>query len=632
MIDVGRRELRAHGKPVPIGGRSFEILEVLLQAANELVTKDNLIGRVWPGAIVDENTLQVHISALRKAFGSDRGMLKTKSGRGYRLLGTWTVRHECAPASIPGPMPLPVRTFQTNLPLAGSGLIGRNAAVQRLRDLVSAYRVITLTGPGGIGKTRLGLEVARVVSPSFQGDVMLVELASLSDPDLVPSAVVGVLGLELRGNDVSPTTVARAIGERQILLVMDNCEHLVDATAELAETIVRMCPCVTVLATSRELLRIDGEHAYHVPPLDVPAQDAPASEDLLRHSAVQLFIERTRALQSGVAQRVADLAAIGAICRRLDGIPLAIEFAAARAATLGLEPVLSHLDERFSLLTGGRRTALPQHKTLRAVLDWSYELLPEAERRQLRCLAVFPAGFTLEAAIAVMGDTGGFAAVVLEQIANLVTKSLVVADMSGVASRWRLLETTRAYALEKLAESSEADQIVRRHAMFFRDLVTPAPGSQPATENLARYAREIDNVRAALDWAFSPRGDAAIGVALTAAYVPVWLYLLLMVECSERVERALDGLEPASNLDARLRAQLHTTLGFALLNTAGLAERTGIILAKGLELAEALDDVDLQLRAIWTIWSSVFQHWKISRGAIGREPPLGSRTSNGRPG
>jgi predicted ATPase/DNA-binding winged helix-turn-helix (wHTH) protein len=606
MVDVGRRELRAHGKPVPIGGRSFQILEALLQTANELVTKDALIDRVWPGAIVDENTLHVHISALRKAFGSARGMLKTESGRGYRLVGPWTVRSEYTPPPASGPMPLPVRTFQSNLPLASSTLIGRDAAIHHLRDLVHVCRVITLTGAGGIGKTRLGLEVARVVRAGFPGDAMLVELASLSDPNLVPSAVASVLGLELSGGEISPITVARAIGERQILLVLDNCEHLVDATAELTETIGRLCPRVTVLATSRELLRIDGERAYQVAALDVPAQDAPASEDLLKHSAVQLFVERTRALQSELPQRAADLSAIGAICRRLDGIPLAIEFAAARAATLGLESVLSHLDERFSLLTGGHRTALPQHQTLRAALDWSYELLPEVERRQLRCLAVFPAGFTPEAAIAVMGATDGSASSVLEQIANLVTKSLVVVDMSGVTPRWRLLETTRAYALEKLAESGDANQIARLHAMFFRDLVIPASGAQPAAENLARYAREIDNIRAALDWAFAPRGDAAIGVVLTAAYVPVWLYLLLMDECSERVERALDSLEPASILDARLRAQLHITLGFAVLNTAGLAEKTKSILTRGLELAEALGDVDLQLRATWAIWSLYF--------------------------
>src|SRR5258708_10467238 len=271
-VDVGQRELRAHGAPVPIGNRAFEIINVLVQSAGKLVSKDDLMGRVW-GAIVEENTIQVNISAIRKAVGPDRGMLKTISGRGYRLLGSWTIRQEKYASAEPiyfEQIVRPLRPFQTNLLSCASDLIGRDGAVQHLRNLLSAYRAVTLTGPGGIGKTSLALEVARILFPTFQGDAWLVELVSLSDPALVPSAVAGVLGLRLGGTEISAESVARAIGGKKLLMVLDNCEHVVDAVARLAGKAVRVCPAPSVLATRPEGLRIPGAPVYPVPPLDVP--------------------------------------------------------------------------------------------------------------------------------------------------------------------------------------------------------------------------------------------------------------------------------------------------------------------------------------------------------------------------
>jgi predicted ATPase/DNA-binding winged helix-turn-helix (wHTH) protein len=626
-FDLAQRELRLRGVLVHIGGRALEIFEVLVRSAGELVTKGDLMRRVWPGAIVEESALQVHISAIRKALGPDRDMLKTVFGRGYRLLGTWAIREARTPADPVDlePLRVPVQPFRNNLQAAASELIGRTTAVQHLLDLLSAYRVVTLTGPGGIGKTALALEVARSLFPIFHGDCWFVELVSLSDPGLVPSAVAGVLGLKPGGGTISPEAIASAIGDNKVLLVLDNCEHLVDAAAKLVEAVVRLCPLTSILVTSREALRIDGETNYRVPPLDVPTKKQDDLSTVLGHSAVKLFIARTTALHFDFSPCEKNLSAIAAICRRLDGIPLAIEFAAARAATLGPQQVASRLDDRFALLTGGRRTALPRHQTLRATLDWSYQLLPEVERRLLRFVAVFPAKFTLEAATAVMQDAEGGGSNVMDALANLVTKSLVVLDGSDAVSRWRLLETTRAYALEKLAENGEADQAARRHATFFRDLFVghePASGAKPATERMPVYLREINNVRAALDWALPPgaersAGDIAIGVAITAAYVPVWIHLSLMVECRERIECALDILGPDSDLSARLRMQLYIALGVALTYTTGMVERTGMILAQALEIAESLDDVESQLRALWAIWiyHSIFGEYRLARKA-----------------
>jgi predicted ATPase/DNA-binding winged helix-turn-helix (wHTH) protein len=604
-VDLGRRELRLRGVPAPIGGRALEIIEVLAQAAGELVTKDDLMERVWPGAVVEENTLQVHISAVRKALGPDRGMLRTVQGRGYRLVGTWEISRSTSPIREveSGPAVAPAApSFLNNLPTAGTDLIGRAQNVQELQDLLSAYRVITLTGPGGIGKSKLALETARHLAAQGHGDVCLAELASLSDPSLVASTVATALGLRLGFVDVSPALVARVIGQRRILLLLDNCEHVIDAVALLAETVISQCPRVTILATSREVLRIDGEYVYRLPPLDVPGQqDTP--DKILKYSAAQLFVARATATNSGFLPNETNLSDVATICQRLDGIPLAIEFAAARATMLGVSEVASHLNDRFSLLTAGRRTTLARHQTLRAALDWSYDLLTTSEQCLLRHLSIFPAGFTLEAAAAVQRDIG-HEPNAIEGIADLVGKSLVTQDASASGRRWRLLETIRAYALEKLQDSGEAESALRRHAEFFRDLLTPEPAStlEPPCEAVIRYHREIDNVRAALDWCFSPGGDVPIGIAITAAFLPVWLQSALIAECRRRTEIALEHLGDAPHGDERLRMLLQIGHGITLNHTGGRREEAATVLTEGLRIAEALGDTISQMYALWGLW------------------------------
>jgi predicted ATPase len=535
-------------------------------------------------------------------------MLKTASGRGYRLIGSWTLQQESATSADSidlEPVRSPGEPFQTNLPAAASDLIGRAIAVQHLRDLLSANRVVTLTGPGGIGKTRLALEVARGLLPSFQGDVRLVELVSLSNPGLVPSAVTGSLGVKL-GGEISAELVARAIGAQKLLLVLDNCEHVIDAAAKLAETVVRMCSRTTILATSREILKIEGEYVYRVPPLDVPSQGE-EPDNILSHSAVQLLIATTRALHSDFFPNGESLPSIAEICRRLDGIPLAIDLAAARVATLGLQRVAAGLDDRLGMLTGGRRTALPRHQTLRATLDWSYELLPEPERLVMRRLGVFAGDFTAEAARLVVAASEITALEVTRSLANLVTKSLVTLEAGSVIAHYRLHETTRAYALEKLAESGEFGQVARRHANYYRDLFDRAEtelDTLPEPAWLASYGPQIGQVRAALDWAFSPTGAAEVGAALTVAAVPLWVHLSLMEECRGRVEQALAGA--AESRDARRNMQLFAALGAALFLTKGSCPEMVAAWTAALEIAEALDDADYRLRALWGLYVDCF--------------------------
>jgi predicted ATPase/DNA-binding winged helix-turn-helix (wHTH) protein len=472
-IDLSRRELRVRGVSTPIGGRAFEILEILAQSAGELVTKDQLMSRVWPGATVMEGTLHVHAVAIRKALGPLRTLLKTESRRGYRLLGDWAVRRQGAPTTSLTPHHLPSPTMAaSNLPAMITRLIGRSADIQRLKDLVSAYRVVCLTGPGGIGKTALALEVARRVFDRFDDGVWIAELVSVVDPGLVPSAIARTLGLRLESGTISSEAVATSIASKTLLLVLDNCEHVIAAVAALSEIFVRLCPHVTILATSRETLRVEGEFAYGVAALTVPAPDEIEAGKILAQGAPELFVVRARELGSDFSSDPMGLLTIASICRRVDGIPLAIELAAAHAATLGTEQVDTALRDHLAPLTNRRRAAPSRHQTLRATLDWSFNLLSEPERRLLQRLAVFSGGFSLAAAAGVANQARE--AAIADGIENLVAKSLVTSDITGGAASFRLLETTRVYAFSKLVESGELLEFSRRHARYYRQLLEQA--------------------------------------------------------------------------------------------------------------------------------------------------------------
>jgi non-specific serine/threonine protein kinase len=599
-IDLSLRQVRIRGDTVPIGGRAFDILAVLVEAANEVVTRDNLLELVWSGVTVGETAIDVHISAIRKALDSHRTMLKTVSGRGFRLVGAWTVQTSKAPA----PPLSPARsTPSTNLPASANDLVGRAASFEFLREACSAYRVVTLTGPGGIGKTALAIELARGLLPRFDAGVWLVELASLADPSLVPVAVGEAIGLQANGRPMSAEGVARFIGHDRLLLVLDNCEHLVGSAAQLAEAIVRLAPNAVVVATSRETLKINGERVYRVPPLEVPQRDSSRPDAIVGYSAVQMFLGLVEAPHTADLRDEPNLRSIASICRRLDGLPLAIEFAAARSASLGLSRVAGGLEDRFALLTTGRRTALPRHRTLRAVFDWSYGLLPNLERLLLHRLAVFSGGFTFEGACAVMGDHPPTE--IADCISRLVEKSIVTFDRSSADERWRLLETVRAYAMDKLANSGELHAVARRHAEYFRDFFGTfnfgsSADQETGGDESARYTREIDNLRAALTWAFSASGDPPLGVALAVGSVPFWLAESLLDECRKWTTKAL--AEPSLSGNAGQEMVLRSGLGQSLMFAEGMTSATYTNLARALTLAEALGSIEHQKRAVHSLW------------------------------
>jgi predicted ATPase len=390
--------------------------------------------------------------------------------------------------------------------------------------------------------------------------------------------------------------------------VLDSCEHVIGAAAAIAEAILKAAARVSILATSREPLRAEGEWLHRLPSLELP----PRSDDLtpegaLQYSAVRLFNERAIATMDEFTLGDEDVAPVLEICRRLDGVPLALELAAARVDVFGVKGLAAQLDDRFAVLTSGRRTALPRHQTLRAAMDWSYEVLPESEQLIFQRVAVFQGDFTIDTAAAVAADDRTGTADVFEAIANLAAKSLISTDISSDATYHRLLDTTRSYALEKLGDSGKLEAVARRHAEYYRDLFEQAETeweARPAAEWLAEYGHQIANLRAALDWAFSPSGDASIAVALTAAAAPLWMHLSLPEECRGRVEQALAARGLGERRDARREMKLHAALAASLIYTSGAAApEIGAVWTRTLEIAESLDDAEYQLRALWGLWS-----------------------------
>ncbi|WP_431291509.1 ATP-binding protein [Burkholderia cepacia] len=582
-VFLDRREIRSNGKLLRIGSRAFEILELLIRANGALVSKDEIMQRVWPHTVVEENNLQVHVAALRKALADDRNLIVTVPGRGYRLVGG---RAEVA---------APVRAVTSRLTAAPTALVGREQTVAEVLAALDTARVVTLVGAGGIGKTRLALEAAMRAEARFPDGAAFVSLATVAAPQFVPDALAAAFGIAQPAGSLTLEAVLASVANRRMLLVLDNCEHLLDAAARIASALTESDAGLRVLATSREALRIQGERLCPIPPLEVPREGADDAETL-GASAVQLFSARVQAADPRFPLDERSVSLMASVCRRLDGLPLAIELAAARAAVLGIDVLAAHLDDHFRLLTGGFRTALPRHQTLQAMYDWSYRLLGDAERLLLRWLGVFRGTFSIDAVREIVGATRLADADLLDTIAGLVSKSLLSLESAHGAPRYRLLTTTRAYALQQLENNGECAAAARAHANYFHALFRLAPVDDGGTLGESRLdviRRELGNLRAALDWAFSPNGDAEIGIALAAVAVPCLFDLSLVDECRERARAALDSMrdmdETRTRDDARVR--LLAAYAAALAHTAGSTQVAddawSVVHALGLDTGES---------------------------------------------
>jgi predicted ATPase len=485
-------------------------------------------------------------------------------------------------------------------------MVGRAAIVETMAAQLRRQSLVTLVGPGGIGKTTVAVAVGQALVSAFEDGVRFIDLIPLADGSAVASSVASILGLPVRSEEPVPALLA-FLKEKRMLLVLDNCEHVIGSVAALAAQIHATAPGIHIFATSREPLLVEGERVRRLLPLaTLPPSDGVTVAEALTSPAVQLFVERATAIAEGFELSAENAPIIAEICRRLDGIPLAIELAAGCIDVFGIRDIAAGLDDRFRLLTLGRRTALPRHRSLAAVLDWSHELLPEAERVILRRAAVFAGEFTLEAVSAVVADAILSEVRVVDGIVHLVMKSLLSANIEGSVARYRLLDTTRAYAREKLAAAGERDTFSRRHAEYFKRLFERAEIEWDALltkEWLAAYDGQIDDLRVALDWAFSPGGDVAIGIALVVAAIPLWLQLSLINECRVKVELALAVLDTAGSRSDYRTMKLQAALGWSLMYTSGPERETGAAWTAALQLAEHNRDTDYRLRALWGLWA-----------------------------
>lgn len=584
------RQLLVDGVPAVLGSRAFDVLLVLVDRREAPVSKADLLQAVWPATVVEENTLQVHVSALRKVLGPMA--ITTIPGRGYRFTATLDADDEAAEAGAAPP------AGAHNLPQPRTRFIGRADALAQCTRLLRGARLLTLTGIGGCGKTRLALQLAQHRLPACPQGAWFVDLAPLREPQRITLAIAAVLGVrESPGMPLIDRLRAR-LADGPVLLVLDNCEHLRDAVAEVAEALLAACAPLTILATSREALGVGGEQIVPVRPLSLPAgPDLAAVQDA---EAVRLFADRAGLAQPDFVVDAGNAAAVADICRRLDGIALAIELAAARVGMLPVAEIRLRLADRFRFLTGGSRS-VPRHQTLQAALQWSHDTLPEAEQLLFRRLAVFAGGCTLRAATRVADDGDEYT--VLARLQRLHDKSLLVvqADADG-SPRYRMLETVRQYAQGRLDAAGEADATRDRHLASVVALADDAlahvqgPG-QGAW--MARLAHEQEDILAAHGWCLQAAAGPHAAVRLVAC---LWRYWVASAQLERGHALAVQALARApADTDALWHSRAHWATG-QIAFRRGRYDETLRCADRSLAMATAIGDTEqtalsLSLRA-----------------------------------
>ena len=587
-LHPAERVLRVRGEPAAVGSRAFDVLLALAQRHERVVTKQELLDLVWPGLVVEENNLQVHISALRKLLGV--GVITTLPGYGYRL----TALRDATPLGTPDV--LAARSVPTsprhNLPAPRTRFIGREAALVDLMRLLPSTPLLTLTGIGGCGKTRLALQLAQQQRTGFAGGTWFVDLAPLQDADRVTAACAAVLGLHEEGATPLLERLREHLAASPTLLVLDNCEHVIEGAVALVDALLAgghtasdTPPHTTVIATSRESLGVVGEQIYPVGSLSLPeTSDLPA---VRAAESVRVFVDRVQLAMPDFDVDNDNAAPIVEICRRLDGIALAIELAAARVTMLPLAEIAARLDDRFRLLTRGSR-ALPRHQTLHAAMQWSYELLSAQEQRMLRQMSVFAGGWTLQAAVEVAQAADEYEALTL--LTALHEKSLIAVDrkVSGGLPRYRMLETVRQFALERLNDAGESVATRGRHVAHFIAMAEEAEPQVRGPEQdvwMSRFKQEHENLVVALAWCNDGPVDPQAGLRLAAATEYYWIWN--SIEQGYRLTRAVLDHDPAAAPTSAREGALR-----ALANMSGFRGRY----EEALEFAQQALAIARQLR------------------------------------
>ena len=596
------RQVVADGKPLMLGAKAFDVLCALIERRERLVTKDELLGLVWPNLVVEENNLQVQVSTLRKTLGTEA--IATIPGRGYRFA------LELSPAGEPPPAP---EARRHNLPRPLTSFVGHEDDLAEYVELLGQVRLLTLTGIGGCGKTRLAIELAERVLPSFPDGVWFVDLAPLSDAERVHLAVAGTLGIRKQADRPRIDTLCEQLAKRRTLLVLDNCEHLVAACAELVQRLLGAAPGVCVLATSREGLSVPGERTVTVRSLALPPigseHDLPRLESC---EAVRLFVERARLAVTKFSLDATTAPAVAEICRRLDGIPLAIELAAARVKVLSVEEIRARLDDRFRLLTGGRATALARQQTLLAAIQWSYDHLAPDEQQLLRLLSVFVAGWTLDGAMRVVGDQADEYEV-LDLLTRLLDRSLVTIERTeGGTTRYAMLETVRQYAQERLNQSGEGGVARTRHLGFYVALAEeaePELSGRKHAEWLVRLKAELDNLLQALAWCDHAEDRRDLGLRLAYALRDFWFYTGITELGHQATLAALERAGAAQRNTVRARALVGAG---SLSRSVGRYDEANEHLVEALSIAREIGDHKLVAKILLILGILAHDH---DRGA-----------------
>ncbi|MET0350411.1 MAG: winged helix-turn-helix domain-containing protein [Rhizobacter sp.] len=608
------------GRPVRLGGRAFGLLAGLLQRAGEVVSKAELIALVWPGDGAEETTLRVHIGALRKVLGDGQGGVRyiaNVAGRGYAFVGTVDRAAESTMATAPPPAVPSAARARRPLPARLARLVGRDDVVASLVRHLPHKRLITLCGAGGMGKTTVALAAAEQLLASYPDGVHFVDLCTITEPALVPDAVAAAVDFAPPAAD-GPGALVAYLRHKRLLLVLDGCEHLLEAAASMVVTLLPAAPGVDVIATSREPLQCDGEWVQRLPPLACPPVDGAISAvDALRYPAVQLFVERAIASLDSFQLGDDDAPRVSELCASLDGMPFALELAAAQVDAFGIRGLLRLLDDRFRVLSNGMRHQLPRHRTLRALLDWSFDSLSPVEQRTLSRLAVFRGEFTVEWAAAVAGHDLATPFALVDAIGSLAAKSLLAVDTASDTVRYRLLDTTRVYAHEKLVQRGEDAEARRRHAEHWCTLFGEAARETVGPSRAAwvdTHGRALHDVRAALDWALAPGGDPRLAATLVMASHPLAHYVGVIDEWRRHMERCL---QHAHVLDARTEQRLNCWRGALLGQTHGCPPALGEALARAEAIGEAATDPDLVVEGFKSRWLWAFSaaDYRVARDA-----------------
>jgi predicted ATPase/DNA-binding winged helix-turn-helix (wHTH) protein len=596
------RVIERDGVPLELGDRALDLLIVLVEHAGEVVSHRELIAQVWRDLVVSPGNLRVHMSALRKALGDGEGgarYIENVTGQGYCFVApVKRTGNAVTAARIRSSQPAATIAQARALPPALTRMVGRDDTVRTIAADLRSDRFVTIVGPGGMGKTTVAVSVAHAMLEEFDGKVCFVDLAGIADPALLATMVASTLDLSIQSADAFAILMASLQGTR-MLLVLDNCEHVIDAAASLAEAVFLHAPHVHILATSREALRVEGEHAHWLRPLESPPQNARVSAaTALQYPAIKLFVQRAIASDSRFELTDANAPIVADICGRLDGIALALEFVAGRVGTYGLEGTADLLNKRLGLHWPGRRTALPRHQTLHALLDWSYGLLAQPEQRALRRLSIFVGPFSLAGARAVALDAELDEIQLTNALDQLIAKSLVSSMRTQEGeTRYRLLETTRIFAIQKHEESGERDATARRHARYF---IQESNHTAAGRFRKATGHEHLGNLRAGLEWCFGgPENDTCrdteLGLDLAVASAPVFLELSLWNECLTWSKAALASL-PISARGDRRELVLREAFAVSSMFTGGDDVRASMV--RALELARQLGETAIRLRLL----------------------------------